>query len=63
MRKVLKGMEKATTMLSYNPWPGEFEIIAIYPPENENMCHSEHTVIKAPATQIISLQEYKNRRK
>lgn len=46
MRDVLGGLEEIATMLSYDPWPGDFEIVAIYPP-NEDDLPKEKTVIKS----------------
>ncbi len=64
MREVLEGLEEVATMLSYDPWPGEFEIIAIYPPEQEDARHREETVIKSPPERpkadVISYQERKD---
>ena len=45
MREVMGGLEEIATMLSYNPWPGDFEIIAIYPAEQDDAPSSEKTVI------------------
>lgn len=33
MRDVLEGMEDFATQFGYRPWPGEFQIISIAPPE------------------------------
>ena len=64
MRDVLGGLEEIATVLSYNPWPGDFEIVAIYPPKDENTSQQEKTVIKStpmrPKAQIISYQDRKN---
>lgn len=64
MHEVLEGLEEIVTMLSYDPWPGDFEIVAIYPPENESSTHEERTVIKSASGgqkrgQIISYDELK----
>jgi hypothetical protein len=64
MKEVLEGLEEVATMLSYDPWPGDFEIIAIYPAEQEDEPQREETVIKAPSmprphTNVVSYQEYK----
>lgn len=46
MREVLDGMNDIATMLSYDPWPGEFEIIALHPPGQDTDTPRECTVIK-----------------
>lgn len=69
MKEVLGGLEEIATMLSYDPWPGDFEIIAVYPPHEERD-HSAHeqVVVKSRAeraqrqqAQIISYEEQKAR--
>ena len=67
MKEVLDGLEEVATMLSYDPWPGDFEIIAIYPAEQEDAPQREETVIKTPSTShlhpnVVSYQEYKKLR-
>lgn len=63
MRDVLGGLEEIATMLSYDPWPGDFEIIAISPPnEQTNEPAQEKVVFKSsPATKadIISYKKAK----
>ncbi len=60
MRDVMGGLEEIATMLSYNPWPGDFEIIAIYPAEQDDIPSSEKIVIRANTeTNVISYQERK----
>lgn len=64
MRDVLGGLEEIATMLSYDPWPGEFEIIAIYPPNQEGQpAQTEKTVIstRRHEAEIISYQQQKAR--
>ena len=65
MRDVLGGLEEIASMLCYNPWPGDFEIIAIYPPNQEqNQAQQEKTVVKnqpLPKAEIISYQQQKER--
>ena len=52
-------------MLSYDPWPGDFEIIAISHDEWEEVTMREKTVIKsvtAPSrgnATVVSYQDYK----
>lgn len=67
MREVLEGLEEVATMLSYDPWPGDFEIIAIHPAECEHVPQREETVVRAIATpqpqnKVVSYQEYKKLR-
>jgi len=67
MKEVLEGLEDVATMLSYDPWPGDFEIIAVYPAEQENVPHREETVIKSipipkQPNKVISYHEYKKLR-
>jgi len=65
MREVLGGLEEIATMLSYNPWPGDFEIIAISPPNEEHdPVFKEEVVIKSrarPRADVISYQRLKER--
>ena len=70
MRDVLAGLEEIAAMLCYDPWPGDFEIIAIYPQsEAENLPHQEHIVIQSkipqssgrPKAKVISYQQQKER--
>ena len=70
MKEVLGGLEEVATMLSYDPWPGDFEIIAIYPPceENSQPLH-EKTVVKTQGSHaprqkadVISYQQLKQRK-
>jgi len=69
MQDVLGGLEEIATMLSYNPWPGDFEIIAIHPPTEEPYkARQEETVIKSqpsqdlpPKAKVICYQQRKNR--
>lgn len=65
MRDVLGGLEEIASMLCYDPWPGDFEIIAIYPPnEEKNQPQQEQTVIKnqpLPRAEVISYQQQKAR--
>lgn len=67
MREVLEELEEVATMLTYDPWPGNFEIIAIYPHEWEETVTKEITVVRSPASPriggtVISYQEYKRLR-
>ena len=70
MKEVLGGLEEVATMLSYNPWPGDFEIIAIYPPsEEDDKQQLEETVVKTQGKQlprrkadVISYQQLKQRK-
>lgn len=68
MKEVLGGLEEVATMLSYNPWPGDFEIIAIYPQsEEDDRQRLEETVVKAKQhshrkADVISYQQVKQRR-
>ena len=64
MREVLEGLEEVASMLSYDPWPGDFEIIAIYPAEGKDLPQREETVIKTHPTptrpaDVISYAKYK----
>lgn len=69
MKQVLGGLEEIATMLSYNPWPGDFEIIAVYSPDEEaTLSRQEEVVIKSqtteharPKAQIISYRQRKER--
>jgi len=65
MRDVLSGLEEIASMLCYNPWPGDFEIIAIYPPNQEkNQPQQEQTVVKnhpQPKAEVISYQQQRER--
>jgi hypothetical protein len=69
MREVLGGLEEIATMLSYNPWPGDFEIIAVYTPDEErDPAFKEEVVIKSkpvqgarPRADVISYQRLKER--
>ncbi|HHJ80706.1 MAG TPA: hypothetical protein ENJ65_03640 [Candidatus Tenderia electrophaga] len=65
MRDVLGGLEEIAAMLCYNPWPGDFEIIAIYPPNEENnQPQQEQTVVKnqpLPKAKVISYQQQRER--
>ena len=67
MKEVLEGLEEVATMLSYDPWPGDFEIIAVYPSEQEDAPQREETVIKSISipkqpNKVVSYQEYKKLR-
>ncbi len=67
MREVLEGLEEVATMLSYDPWPGDFEIIAIHPAEREDAQQREETVVRSISTpqrqrKVVSYQEYKKLR-
>lgn len=69
MREVLEGLEEVATMLSYDPWPGDFEIIAIYPAEREDAPQREKTVIKSlpsprsnSSNKVVSYEDYKRLR-
>lgn len=69
MREVLAGLEETAIMLSYDPWPGDFEIIAIYPAEQEDAPRREKTVIRSLAARrsasgnnVISYEAYKRLR-
>lgn len=68
MKEVLGGLEEVATMFSYNPWPGDFEIIAIYPQSEENDRQQfEKTVVKAKQhlrrkADVISYQQLTQRR-
>ncbi len=66
MREVLEELEEVATMLTYDPWPGDFEIIAIYPHEWEETTVKEKTVVRSAVTaslnkcdNVISYQKYK----
>ncbi len=60
MRDVLGGLEEIVSMLSYDPWPGDFEIIAIYPPDEEkNEPQREKTVIKSITVNKTNIISYK----
>lgn len=69
MQDVLGGLEEIATALSYDPWPGDFEIIAIHPStEENNEFRKEETVIKSqavesppPRAKIICYQKQKER--
>ncbi len=65
MRDVLSGLEEIASMLCYDPWPGDFEIIAIYPPNEEiDQPPQEQTVVKTqplPKAEIISYQQQRER--
>ncbi len=69
MRDVLGGLEEIASMLCYDPWPGDFEIIAIYPQcEEQNLPHQEQIVIQSkpnqtsrPKAKVISYQQQKER--
>ncbi len=65
MRDVLGSLEEIAAMLCYNPWPGDFEIIAIYPPnEEQNQPQQEQTVVKnqpPPKAEVISYQQQRAR--
>jgi len=66
MRDVLGGLEEIASMLCYDPWPGDFEIIAIYPQcEEQNLPHQEQIVIQSktsrPMAEVISYQQQKER--
>ena len=72
MQEVLGGLEEIATMLSYDPWPGDFEIIAIYPPNEEvNLPQEQEIVVVSKKknemlrqqAEIISYQQQKARRK
>lgn len=68
MREVLEGLEEVATMLSYDPWPGDFEIIAIHPAEREDAPQREETVVRslpiprASGNKVVSYQKYKRLR-
>lgn len=67
MREVLEGLEEVATMLSYAPWPGDFEIIAIHRAEREDAPQREETVVRSISTpqrqnKVVSYQEYKKLR-
>ncbi len=70
MKEVLGGLEEVATMLSYSPWPGDFEIIAIYPPsKDDNKSQQEKTVVKTQSktaprrkADVISYQQLKQRK-
>lgn len=69
MKDVLGGLEEIASMLSYDPWPGDFEIIAVYSPEEEeNVATQEQVVVKSQAderpthtAQVICYQQQKER--
>ena len=44
MRDVMAGLEDIVTMLSYDPWPGDFEIIAVHSP-HEDSSQPKETVV------------------
>ncbi len=68
MREVLAGLEDIVTTLSYNPWPGDFEIVAIHNSDlTSNTPAREQTVIKTtpvilPKADVISYDSEKQRR-
>jgi len=62
MRDVLGGLEEIATMLSYNPWPGDFEIIAIHPDDEDSQAPREEIVVKCVppvAAEVISYNDAK----
>lgn len=68
MKEVLGGLEEIATLLSYDPWPGDFEIIAVYSPDEAPPWRQEEVVIKSqsterprPKAQIISYRQRKER--
>jgi hypothetical protein len=58
MRDVMGGLEEIATMLTYDPWPGDFEIIAIYPSSKEEEFGQteESVVISKKKTQTTRRQ-------
>ncbi len=68
MREILEELEEVATMLSYDPWPGDFEIVSISRNEWKEVDVREKTVIKsatAPSRSsatVVSYQDYKRLR-
>ncbi len=66
LREILRGLEDVAAILSYTPWPGEFEIVAI-----SSKLPKEKTVVQAPSNPlpprpgatIISFQKHRSRRR
>ena len=66
IKEVLEELEEMATMLTYDPWPGNFEIIAIYPHEREEATLKERTVVRSAisasskkSSNVVSYQKYK----
>ena len=63
MKEVLGGLEEIATLLSYDPWPGDFEIIAIYPPDEEESQPCQEEIVlqskQRPKAEVICYQEKK----
>lgn len=63
MRDVMGGLEEIATILAYDPWPGDFEIIAIHPADQEHAVRREEVVITSrkplPQAEVISYEERK----
>ena len=66
MCEVLAGLEDIVTTLSFDPWPGDFEIVAIHGADEDHEPHEE-TVVKVTPTpleraDVISYDDEKQRR-
>lgn len=63
MRDVMGSLEEIATLLAYDPWPGDFEIVAIFPADQENADHREEVVLSTrkpqPQAVVISYEERK----
>ncbi len=67
LSEILDGLENIADILSYNPWPGDFEIIAIYPNQTRESCIIMAPAAKQsaqrgrPSAKILSLKTHKRR--
>lgn len=64
MRDVMGSLEEIATILAYDPWPGDFEIVAIFPADQENADIREEIVLSSrkkpqPRAEVISYEERK----
>lgn len=63
MRDVMGGLEEIATILAYDPWPGDFEIVAIHSPGQEDTPPREEVVLRSrkpqPQAEVISYAEHK----
>lgn len=66
MRDVMGSLEEIATILAYDPWPGDFEIVAIFPADQENADIREEIVLSSrkkpqqpPCAEVISYEERK----
>ena len=65
MEEVLKGLEDIANLLTYDPWPGDFEIVAIIPEGQSSTTRRERIIVQTqkptlaprPSAKIISLEE------